>query len=512
MKTFNKLPRSRAKLDWIKNYLIYIILFAAAVLRLFKITERDFWYDESFTGIVIKESFSKMMNIIIQDVHPPLYYICVKSFASFFGYGLFGIRLFSAILGVLAVWVVYLLAKELFNKKAALWASLLTAISPFAIQYSQEARMYAMFGLLILAATLFFIKGLKNNKTMDYIFWGIFLGLACLTHYMGIIFLPCYFIAFIYWKLTEGGKSKLKTLTHLKQILLGYGVTALIFLPWIKTFYYHLTRSKGGLTWITPATPSDFFTTIRIFIFGTPLGEMAGGLTGMPIPNSLRYIPDFFVFLLVAILVTSVIIYLLIKEEKRKVVFLLLFSFGVMFLLYFLSLLKMHYFVSRYLLPSAYSIFILLGLWLSRIKIYSSLLILVLYIALLSLIIPVQYSTGWNKLKENSNKYEGNTFYVLNSFDYVIAKYYFGTNNLILYNLDWPQFNPYDWAAMGSGLKRTESFNEVRYDNKGVIISNTILYDQIKKIKDANDKRYFDFTDLRAIDGYDNVEIYKFEN
>lgn len=160
---------------------------------MFKITERDFWYDEAFTGIAIKESFSKMMGIIIQDVHPPLYYIFVKSFSFFFKYSLFGIRLYSAIFGLLGVWAVYLLAKEIFNKKAALFAGFLTAISPFAIQYSQEARMYAMFGLLISVATLFFIKGLKNDKIKDYIFWGIFLGLACLTHYIGIMFAPFLF-------------------------------------------------------------------------------------------------------------------------------------------------------------------------------------------------------------------------------------------------------------------------------------------------------------------------------
>lgn len=126
----------------VEKYSIYFILLLASVLRLFHLGKRDFWYDEAFTGIAVKEKFSDMMSMIIQDVHPPLYYISAKIFSSFFGYSVFGIRMYSAIFGVLGVWAVYLFAKELFNKKAALWASLITAISPFAIQYSQHHTFF----------------------------------------------------------------------------------------------------------------------------------------------------------------------------------------------------------------------------------------------------------------------------------------------------------------------------------------------------------------------------------
>jgi uncharacterized membrane protein len=121
------------------KYAIYLILAIAATLRFLNISRRDFWYDEAFTGVAVKEKFWGMIDMIIKDVHPPLYYTGVKIFSSFFNYSVFGIRLYSAIFGVLGIFAVYLFAKNLFGKKAALWASAVMAISPFAIQYSQEA-------------------------------------------------------------------------------------------------------------------------------------------------------------------------------------------------------------------------------------------------------------------------------------------------------------------------------------------------------------------------------------
>ena len=52
------------------------------------------------------------------------------------------------------VWLVYLIASRLFDKRTGLIAALFAAINPFLIYYSQEARMYEM--LAALAALLFY--------------------------------------------------------------------------------------------------------------------------------------------------------------------------------------------------------------------------------------------------------------------------------------------------------------------------------------------------------------------
>lgn len=485
---------------YIEKYLIYVILFVASILRLNNISERDFWCDEAFTGIFIKENFFGMMNMIISDVHPPLYYIFVKFFAYFFDYSVLGIRLYSAIFGILGVWIVYLFTKELFNNKAALYASLITAISPFAIQYSQEARMYSMFGFLIVVASYFFIKGIKTDKTKYYIFWGLFLGLASLTHYMGIIFFPIYLFAAIFQKLSQNIKFNIKSFLNFKQLAIGYGIAVIVFLPWVKIFYGHL--SQGGLSWIKPANFSDIFINIGIFIFGSKPGSL-----GMPPLNEFYWISGFSAVLLLTVLLSSIITWLLIKEKKKnKIFFLLCLSFGFILIVYFLSLIGKQYFVSRYFLPSSYFIFILIGLWMSKIKFRSVAIFFASYIIFLNLIIPIEYSPGWNQLKNNISKYEERNLYVLNSFDYIIAKYYFGADNLILYNIDSPEYNPADWVGIGRSLKRTEKFSDFKNDSAGLIISSEDFENKIK------DKEEFNTGEIELTDRYKNILIYTFNN
>lgn len=499
----------------VKKYAIYFILALATLLRLYQLGRRDFWYDEAFTGIAVKESWSGMIGMIMKDVHPPLYYLVLKLFSIPFDYSVVGIRLFSAIFGILCVWAVYLFTKELFDRKAAIYASLIATISPFAIQYSQEGRMYSMFAFFIIITGYFFVRGLKHGG-FNYILFGVFLGLSALTHYMGIIFAPIFYLVYVVWNvsrslvisdqwavsyrnLLELSKRILPT----KEILLGYAMALLVFLPWVPNFINHVVKNatSNSLDWIRPANFGDIAVNIQMFIFGTPLGEMS---SGMPGPNEFHGIADISVWILIATFFTLIIAYLLRNSKKKKeIVTIILFSLGFMALVWLLGFFGKYYFVARYLLAAGYFIFILLGVWLSRIKLPYPFLAVTFYIVLLFLTIPLGYSEGWNEFTKNLDKYKGKDFYILNSFDYVIAKYYLGANQLTLYNVDWPPYNPDYWAAIGPSLKRTENFEDLRNDKNALILSNTQLGGQ--------DNVNFDPTGLELVGQYKNILVYKFE-
>jgi uncharacterized membrane protein len=514
----------------LKNrFLLLIILIIGGFLRLFKLDHRDFWYDEAFTGIAVKESFTDMLNMIINDVHPPLYYVSLKIFSLPFDYSVFSIRLFSALFGILGIITVYLFCLELFGRKRpAVFASFLTAISPFIIQYSREGRMYSFFAFLVLIAYLFFIKALKTKQTKYYILWGVFWGLSALTHYMGIIFSVVYLISFLVWhtkkKIPANLEKKLKTkitkqnfnsqtkriLNYLKNLsfylikklfnfkfLAGPILALIIFGFWIPTFFKHLNLKSDSLDWITKAQFYDIFLNLQIFLLGTPLGEMS---SGMPGPNDLHFASSRSV-LIVLTIALSIVIYYLSKKFPRKTLMLLVPSLGFMLIIYILSLMGKRYFVARYLLPSAYFLMIILGFYLSRLKLKFAFLGLTFYIIILMFTKPVGFSTGWNLFHKNLDQYENKNFYILNSFDYVIAKYYLGADNLTLYNIDWPIYNPSYWAAIGDSLKRTENINDIKQDPQAVIISNT----QLKGIDNQN----FDPSDYELIESYNNIYLYR---
>jgi uncharacterized membrane protein len=492
-----------------QEYYIHLILLLGLILRLHNILNRDFWYDEAFTGIAVKSNFWDMIRITINDVHPPLYYVLLKVFSSFFNYSVFGIRFFSLIFGLLGIWAVYLFTKELFNKKAALFASLITAVSPFAIQYSQEGRMYSMFSFLVVLSAYFLIKGLKSDGYRYYILWGIFWGLSLLTHYMGIIFGLLFYFIFILYNFFYKNNGKLsfkkvlKNIIPNKGIIAGYISAILIFSFWIKTFINHLVYS--GLTnmhWVRPAAFSDIFVNAQIFIFGSPLGDLS---SGMPNPNNLHYISSGAVLIGITLFL-SLIVTDLFKKDKEKIFFVLILSLGFMLVIYALSLWGENYFVSRYLIAASYFFFVLIGVWLSRVSWKISLSALIIYFFLLLNIINLNYSKGYGELAADLGKYQNNNFYVLNSFDYVIAKYYIGNDHLILYNIDWPQYNPSNWAAIGPELKRTENYNDVKNDPRAIIMAN------IQKDKEKRNDKTFDPAGLPLIAKYDNITLYKPSN
>jgi len=492
--------------NFLDPYYLWLILILASALRLYQIALRDFWYDEAFTGVAVKEKFSDMIQMIINDIHPPLYYICLKIFSAFFGYSVFGIRFFSAILGVFSVWAVYLFAKELYDKRAGLFAAFVVAISPFAIQYSQEARMYSMLSFFLIMAAYFFLKALKTNQAKNYILWGVFLGCACLTHYMGIVFSVTFYLAYLVWnifnEITYGHKFNFKSINILiptTGILFGYASAFLVFSFWIEKFYRHITDLGDNLKWVRPANLGDIFWNIQMFLFGTPLGEMS---SGMPNPNFFHYIQQTSVLSGLTVFLTGIIVFLFAKDRKNTAI-LLVFSFGFFGIVYALSLYGKHYFVSRYLVPGAYFIFTLLGVWLSQIRWRYVFATLALYSVLLGFAAHLGFSTGWNVLKENSTKYKKNNFYILTSFDYVIARYYLGEERLYLYNVDWPAYDPSYWAAIGPDLRRVESLNVIASDPNAVIISNTPLTNKRSIDQSFSPDR------LELVDSYKNILVYK---
>lgn len=109
------------------------------------------------------------------DFKSPVYsYLTIPSVA-IFGLTIEAVRLPAAILGILAVLVVYLLGKELFGKKVAFWSAFLLAISPWHIQISRTA-FEANAGILFFSlGFLFFVKWLKNGKFLIWaaLFWGL---------------------------------------------------------------------------------------------------------------------------------------------------------------------------------------------------------------------------------------------------------------------------------------------------------------------------------------------------
>lgn len=120
-------------------------------------TGKDEW-GESFP--LVFKSFS--------DYKPGLYVYLALPFVALFGLEEFSVRLPSILLGTLSVFIIYLLAKELFKSHIlALSTAFLLSISPWHIHYSRGAWETNVATFFILFGVYGLIKGLKSEDSLQ---------------------------------------------------------------------------------------------------------------------------------------------------------------------------------------------------------------------------------------------------------------------------------------------------------------------------------------------------------
>ena len=121
---------------------IVIVVAAAFALRAFMLGGQSFWYDEGISVVMAPRDLATITANASADIHPPLYYYILHFWVQLVGTSEFGARFLSVIYGVLLVPLVFQLGRRLFNREAGLAGAIVTAMAPFLVYYSQEARMY----------------------------------------------------------------------------------------------------------------------------------------------------------------------------------------------------------------------------------------------------------------------------------------------------------------------------------------------------------------------------------
>lgn len=139
---------------WAKRLWPVPILFLAMLARVYGSTASAIWCDEGSSLLMSQYSPSLIWTHSAHDVHPPLYFLLLHAWIGAFGDSVFSVRFISVLTGVgtvaLGMWLVCLIA----TRRAAVMAGVLLALLPIAVRYSQEARMYALMGFLLLGATI----------------------------------------------------------------------------------------------------------------------------------------------------------------------------------------------------------------------------------------------------------------------------------------------------------------------------------------------------------------------
>jgi len=216
--------------------LFLIFLGIAIFLRVINIVSEQIWVDEAGSIFYVRAPLNKFWAIVINDVHPPLYYIILKGWTSLFGYSVFSCRLLSAIFSILTLPFLFFIGKDIKDEKFGLIIIFLYSISPLSIYYANEVRSYSLIHLLFTISLLFAIRCITiPNNPKNYVFLAIFGALLIYTHYFGIIYLIGLYFGIIVINLNN---KKIN-----KNILFSIIIVILSYIPWIP---YAINDAFGG--------------------------------------------------------------------------------------------------------------------------------------------------------------------------------------------------------------------------------------------------------------------------
>ena len=121
------------------------ILVVSLGLRIYEIETKSLWYDETCAiDNAIRRSLPRVIAPRYSPSHGFVYFLLLRFWSTCFGGHFVTLRLLSAILGVLSVFMTYKVGSQLMNRSAALLASLFLAVAPFHIFYSQEIGNFSL--------------------------------------------------------------------------------------------------------------------------------------------------------------------------------------------------------------------------------------------------------------------------------------------------------------------------------------------------------------------------------
>lgn len=128
------------------------ILALAFALRLWRLGDKNLWWDEALALWAVRKPLAALSAWTAGDVHPPLFFWSLWLWRRGVGETEFALRLLPAIWGVISVALAWLLGRRAGGRRAGALAALLAAVSPFAVWWSGELRMYALAGLWVALA------------------------------------------------------------------------------------------------------------------------------------------------------------------------------------------------------------------------------------------------------------------------------------------------------------------------------------------------------------------------
>ena len=253
-------------LSTVRVLFLFFLTAAGLAARLFCLTCKPFWFDETFSVEVGRVSWPNFLHLLWwREANMSLYYLLLRIWLHF-GDSPFMIRSLSAVIAAATVPVIYWLGSMLFNRRVALIAAALLAFNGYDVRYAQEARSYSLFVLLATLSSGFLIAFLKKptaNRRVVYVLCSI---LAVYAHFYALLLIAAHWLAFR-WRGTSASEdeSTQSAEREMKSAWIAIGIAVLPLLIFVTK------TGAGPIRWIHRPGLLDLVMFSVYFTDGRPL-------------------------------------------------------------------------------------------------------------------------------------------------------------------------------------------------------------------------------------------------
>jgi 4-amino-4-deoxy-L-arabinose transferase-like glycosyltransferase len=249
-----------------------LLTLLALALRLYKLGYHDYFDDEVISTFVARLPAAEIFrSITANDTHPPGYHILLHFWRAVFGESLIALRLFSVLISAACVPLTYALGRRLASAAAGVAAATLMAIAPFQIYHGQQARMYPLLALLVLLATLLFVRAWRRAGWLPWSMFGLVAIVGLYTH----IYFPLSLLALDLWALYDTYAHRRIYWGRWAGLMIAQALAALAFLPYLPSML-GTVRSVVRAFWIQPNTAFDWMFDLLSLANNATLATLPG--------------------------------------------------------------------------------------------------------------------------------------------------------------------------------------------------------------------------------------------
>ena len=239
------------------------VLLLAVVVRF--VTVSALWLDEAQTVAIARLPLGDIAEGLRHDGAPPLFYFLLHGWMEIFGDSDLSVRFLPGVFGVAALPLAWVAGRRLGGTSVGWAAVILLAVSPFAVRYATEARMYSLLVLLVLVGYLAVTELLERPRSRRAaVGVGVVTGALLLTHYWSLYLLLVTGVTLIV--LARRGPTSPPVRLGARRGLVAMAVGSLAFLPWLPSFLYQLRHT--GTPWGSPGRLRSMVDTLFHFAGG----------------------------------------------------------------------------------------------------------------------------------------------------------------------------------------------------------------------------------------------------